>query len=1197
VLHHVDYWVLVMRRTSLLAALLIWPTLASAGYTNLGATWQGPRLVFSVTPSGSANAGSALAVQPSVALTNAKGTVITAASKSITLAAYNDNRCESSPFGTLSVNTNPVTTTSGVSAFTGVSYNTAGTIYLKASAPGVRSACYGPITISSTGGGSSNPTPWYPYPTNLKISGPTPIGAGSCQAYVISTVDWTYGNNQVTPNAVTINLSGAGSGAFYSNSNCTTTTTTASIAANSFETTVYFKSPVAETDILMASDASGNFIDGYYASKSVTINTSAYLTITGPQTTLASTCGGTAFQINYLKSDGTPFGSSLSVSIDGYQAGSGGGASAIYAASGCGGGDKISGTGPVTVSGTGPYSFWYKSANVTGTLTFFVSGSGVTSGNINVYVLGALASKLVITGPGSPLVGKCNAFTVTSQDASSNTTVLNTNTSITLSSTGSGQLYSDAFCTASASSVVIKGGGSSNIFYLKDSTAESITLSASAGGLTTGNLNVTLGNGITPEVKAGGSHTCALMADQTVKCFGRNTSGQQGIGAQNSGYNYPMNVLNMTTATSIGSGTDHSCALLSDGTIQCWGENEYGQLGNGNQSDWPYPAAAVSGISTATAVVGGGSHTCALLSDQTVRCWGYNGTGQLGNNSTTNSSTAVTVSSLTGVTALAAGITHTCALLSGGTVKCWGWNGSGQLGDGTTNDSLIPVTVSSLSGVTAISARAYHTCALLSDQTVKCWGMNSAGQLGNGTTTNSSTPVAATGVTNVIAVAAGSDLTCVLRTGGTGQCWGSNVMGQLGDGTTTTSSIAVNVQNLSGATSITAGTNHMCVLFPNQTIKCWGYLDQGAGGNGLPFSSAITPVTVSFLTNATAIESGWYHNCAILPDSSMKCWGYNSYGQLGNGASNNSATPVVVTSFTGVRAIAKGGEMHNCVLLSDKSVRCWGYNSNGQLGDGTTTNSFIPVSPTSLSSVTAVTAGRNHSCALLSDQTVKCWGANASGQLGDNSTTESHTPVSVSSLTGVTAIVAGEAHTCALLSNQTVQCWGLNGNGQLGNNSTSPSSVPVAVSSLTGVTAISAGSKFSCALLSDQTVKCWGMGSTGQLGNGGTSQSLIPVVVSSLSGVNSISSGSNHSCALLSDQTLKCWGSNNSFEATGNGSQTNALTPTLVSLSGVAAVTTGYARTCALMTDQTVKCWGWNGNQSTGFHTFFPTYTINIPNY
>jgi alpha-tubulin suppressor-like RCC1 family protein len=202
---------------------------------------------------------------------------------------------------------------------------------------------------------------------------------------------------------------------------------------------------------------------------------------------------------------------------------------------------------------------------------------------------------------------------------------------------------------------------------------------------------------------------------------------------------------------SLAVGSDHTCALLNDGTARCWGYNGYGALGDGTTTQRLAPVA-VSGISSAVALTAGENHTCALLANGTARCWGSNYAGQLGDGTTTERSTPVAVSGLSGAVALTAGGAHTCALLANGTARCWGDNNNGQLGDGTTTGRLTPVAVQGGHGalLSLVSGpAALHTCAVTADGTALCWGFNYYGQLGNGTTTNSSSPVLVSGLSGI----------------------------------------------------------------------------------------------------------------------------------------------------------------------------------------------------------------------------------------------------------------------------------------------------------------------------------------------------------------------------------------------------------------------------------------------------------------
>ena len=316
------------------------------------------------------------------------------------------------------------------------------------------------------------------------------------------------------------------------------------------------------------------------------------------------------------------------------------------------------------------------------------------------------------------------------------------------------------------------------------------------------------------------------------------------------------------------------------------------------------------------------------------------------------------------------------------------------------------------------------------------------------------------------------------------------------------------------------------------------------------------------------------HTCQLRGIGTVLCWGSNAEGQLGNGTTTNSSVPVAVTGLTGAVQIT-AGDYHSCALISDGTAQCWGYNGQGQLGNGTTTDSLVPVVVTGLVGAIQITAGTRHSCALLADGTAKCWGDNRQGQLGTGSfNTNSTRPVVVTGLVGAVQIAAGAYHSCALLADATAKCWG---SAALGDGTNNDSLVPVVVSGLTGAIQITASWYHSCALLGDGTAKCWGFNENGQLGNGTNgNREVVPVVVSGLTGAVQITTGWYSSCAVLADATAKCWGSN-WFGLLGNGSTTDSFVPVVVSgLTGVVQTTTGSAHSCALIADGKVKCWGYN---------------------
>jgi alpha-tubulin suppressor-like RCC1 family protein len=376
-------------------------------------------------------------------------------------------------------------------------------------------------------------------------------------------------------------------------------------------------------------------------------------------------------------------------------------------------------------------------------------------------------------------------------------------------------------------------------------------------------------------------------------------------------------------------------ALAGDGTVWAWGNNYAGQLGDGATSSRTMPVQA-RGLTAASTIAAGYSHTVARTTGGEVWSWGDNASGQLGDGTTTRRYAPQQVAGIAEATAVAAGSAFTLALKNDGSVLSWGDNWAGQLGNGTTVTGTAPAAVADLMDVTAITAGGDHGVALASDGTVWTWGSNSFGQLGDSTTTNSATPflvydLETVYLQSVSAIAAGDAFTLALKADGTVWAWGSNGAGQLGDGTTTDSSF---------------------------------------------------PVRVSGLTNITAIAAGGFHALAMNADGTVWAWGDNSYGQLGNGTYTGSSLPVQLTTGSGVTAIA-AGLLHSSVRLQDGTLLAWGENSAGQLGDGSVTQRPMPVTA-GAGTVSAIAAGAYHTAAVAADGTVFAWGWDGHGQLGDN---------------------------------------------------------------------------------------------------------------------------------------------------------------------------------------------------------------------
>ena len=360
--------------------------------------------------------------------------------------------------------------------------------------------------------------------------------------------------------------------------------------------------------------------------------------------------------------------------------------------------------------------------------------------------------------------------------------------------------------------------------------------------------------------------------------------------------------LRPTTALSLGWTT--GCAVRRDGKVLCWGGNSIVQDESiaRTVSD-TLLAKDVPGIADAAAISVEDSTAfgCALVAGGVVRCWGTADPG------------------IASAVAVSGGYRHFCALLEDGTIQCWGGSDAGELGVGSTTDSDVPRPVLGIADAVGVSAGYDATCAVLTDGTARCWGANNYGQLGDGTTAERTEPVAVLGLTNTVEACTGLAHSCARLDDGTIRCWGANSFGQLGDGTRADSTAPVVVMGITHATTIACGYNHTCARLDDGSIQCWGADGGSIGGgnasfgalgnpgvtqgckwliNGGPDSAsttcAPTPVPVTGIANAVMVAAGLYSSCAVLADGSARCWGYNLYGQLGDGTTADSTVPVTV---------------------------------------------------------------------------------------------------------------------------------------------------------------------------------------------------------------------------------------------------------------------------------------------------------------
>ena len=396
---------------------------------------------------------------------------------------------------------------------------------------------------------------------------------------------------------------------------------------------------------------------------------------------------------------------------------------------------------------------------------------------------------------------------------------------------------------------------------------------------------------------------------------------------------------------------------------------------------------------TAFAFDSRGNRTSTTPKVGTAQTYTYDQANRLASTDTTTYNASVSV-----------GWYHSLAAKSDGSVSAWGYNGLGQLGNNTTTDLAVPAAVPGLTGVVGVAGGSYQSAALKADGTVWAWGWNAVGQLGNNSTVDSKVPVQVQGLSGVKAIAAGTSHFLALKADGTVWTWGYNSNGQIGNNTTTDALVPVQVQGLSGVTAITGGYTSSVALKGDGTVWAWGYNGYGQLGNNTTTDSKL-PVQVQGLSGVAAISAGYHHVVAVKGDSSVWSWGYNAFGQLGNNSTVDTKLPVQIAGLTGVSSVAAAG-YHSTALRADGSVATWGWNGFGQLANGTTTSSQVPQAAAALAGTKALAAGPTNGLALRTGGAAVAWGSNAARTVGDGTTIDRLAPVTITYSRGSTPMAS-----------------------------------------------------------------------------------------------------------------------------------------------------------------------------------------------
>ncbi len=528
-----------------------------------------------------------------------------------------------------------------------------------------------------------------------------------------------------------------------------------------------------------------------------------------------------------------------------------------------------------------------------------------------------VASVTVTPTPATVPAGQTLQLTATTKDANGNVltgrvvTWASNNTPVaTVSSTGLVTGVAQGQATITATSEGKQGMAAITVTALP---VASVTVQPMAANVPLGltvQLTATLkdanGNVVTGRVVTWASDNTAVATVNSNGLVTGVTQGQATITAtsETKTGTAAMTVVSLVFAQ-VSAGVTHTCGVTTSGAAYCWGSNNSGQLGapESNQCEIGYyggvpcstsPVAVVGGRTFATVSAGNGYHTCGVTTGGAAYCWGDNTWGQLGDGSTTGSGTPVLVSGGLSFAVVSTGNGFTCGLTTGGAAYCWGFNTVGELGNGTTTNSAVPVLVAGSLTLTAVSAGDSHACALTNGGAAYCWGANRFAQLGDGSTTNRTTPVAVAGGLSFAAVSAGLVHTCAVTAGGAAYCWGDNSSGDLGDGSTVDSRTPLAVGGGLTFQVVSAGGNYTCGLTTSGGPYCWGSNFNGQLGTGVFSGPNLLPTAVSGGLTFAAVSAGGAHTCGRTAAGTVYCWGSNTDGELGNGSTNSTAMPARV---------------------------------------------------------------------------------------------------------------------------------------------------------------------------------------------------------------------------------------------------------------------------------------------------------------
>lgn len=598
-------------------------------------------------------------------------------------------------------------------------------------------------------------------------------------------------------------------------------------------------------------------------------------------------------------------------------------------------------------------------------------------------------------------------------------------------------------------------------------------------------------------VSVGPYTTCAITLTGELSCWGYNEGAQ--VGSSTTSPFADVTQVPGTTWEAVSVAETHTCALRDGGELWCWGYNGTFALGR-PPADGVF-APMRTGSDRWKRVETARGRTCGIQVNDTLWCWGYNGEGQSGLGDTATRMIPTQVGAATW-SALAVGDLVTCGIQTDGSLWCWGDNGYGTVGDGTRTNRSSPWPISDALSFTVVDTFGEHACALATDGSAWCWGWNYAGQCGNGQSGDALTPVMVA-LPNITALATEQRATCVVSNGDV-HCFGAAGSGAFGRGADAITPVALGIR----ATALSGGGETACAINDAAQLSCIGANAYGQAGP--PSGAHLAFARADARTDWTKVVAGRKFGCG-LAGGETRCWGYNEFGEHGNGTYDTEQTPLPAAIGAPPFVDLASGIGGAVGITASSGMWQWGYDPRSEA---------ILATPVAIAAGTKVAFGDDHLC-YLSGTTLICGGDNSNGQLGDGTIIDS----TATTVPGTwTEVAAGGDSTCALDTAGDVFCWGANGDGQLGIGAPGPDQVtPQAVVAPANVTRLFVGPKWGCLIAGGQ-LHCWGNNAFGVLGLPDGNDRVAPTRVGTRSDWTHLTHGDLHACGLAADRSLWCWG-------------------------------------------------------------------------